>query len=310
MNIIQETYGHEHHYFVARDTQQKIVGILPLTRLSSHLFGDFLVTTPYFMLGGAIADHHSIEQQLMQRANRYAASLGIDHIEYRDSILREELPARVDKVNMILPLPDTYTELWAGFTSKLRAQIKRPKRENPEISIGGKENLDDFHRVYSRNMRDLGSPPHSKQFILNIMESFPDNSWIISVRLNRRPVGAGLLISHGDTLEIPLASTIREVNPLGINMLMYWEILKFAIQSGFRHFSFGRSTRGSGTYRFKKQWGAQEHQLYWHYGLVKRDELPMLSPANPKYAMFIKLWKQMPVNLTKWLGPRIVENIP
>ena len=309
-NVIQESYGHEHFYFVARDSQHKVVGILPLTRLSSHLFGDFLVTTPYFMLGGALADHHSVEQLLMQHANRYAASLGIDHIEYRDSTPRNELPVREDKVNMILTLPDTYTELWASFTSKLRAQIKRAKREKPEIYLGGKEHLDDFHRVYARNMRDLGSPPHSKQFILNIMETFPNNCWVIVICLNRRPVAAGMLISHGDTLEIPLASTIREVNPLSINMLMYWEILKFAIQGGFRYFSFGRSTRGSGTYRFKKQWGAQVHQLYWHYGLVKRGELPMLSPANPKYAMLINIWKRMPVKLTKWMGPRIVKNIP
>ena len=308
--VVQKTYGHESFYFIARDIENSIVGILPLIRLSSRLFGDVLVSMPYFMRGGAIADHPEIEQLLMQQANHHAASLGIDHIEYRDDTPRDELPVRQDKVNMILTLPDTRTELWLGFTSKLRAQITRSKRENPKIRFGGKEYLDDFYTVYVRNMRDLGSPAHSKEFVRNILDSFPNNSWIIVLYLNNRPVTAGFLIGYGDSLSIPLASTIRDVNPLSINMLMYSEVLKFAIRSGFRYFSFGRSSRDSGTFRFKQQWGAQPKQLYWHYGLVKRGELPFLNPANPKYALMINVWKRLPVTLTKWIGPRIVKNIP
>ena len=308
--IIQQTYGHESFYFIARNTDKNIVGILPLIRLSSHLFGDFLVSMPYFMEGGAVADHPDIEQILIQHANHYATSRSVDHIEYRDDTPRSELPVRHDKVNMVLTLPETRTELWMGFTSKLRAQIKRSKRENPKIRFGGKEYLDDFYTVYARNMRDLGSPPHSKEFIWNILDNFTDNSWIIMLYMNNRPVAAGFLIGDGETLVIPLASTIREVNPLSINMLMYSEVLKFAIRRGFRYFSFGRSTTDSGTFRFKQQWGAQPKQLYWHYGLVKRGEVPLLSPANPKYALMINIWKRLPVKLTQWVGPRIVKNIP
>ena len=308
--VIRQTYGHESFYFVARDTDKNIVGILPLIRLSSHLFGHFLVSMPYFMEGGAIADHPDIEQILMQHADHYASSRGVDHIEYRDNKPRSELPVRQDKVNMILALPDSRTELWAGFTSKLRAQIKRSNRENPKIRFGGKEYLDDFYKVYARNMRDLGSPPHSKEFIQNILDKFTDNSRIIMLYMNNRPVATGFLLDDGKTMGIPLASTIRDVNPLSINMLMYSEVLKFAIEKGFRYFDFGRSTRDSGTFRFKQQWGAQAKQLYWHYGLVKRGEVPLLSPANPKYALMINVWKRLPVKLTQWVGPRIVKNIP
>jgi len=308
--IIQKTYGHESFYFVARDTKKNIVGILPLIHLSSHLFGNFLISMPYCMNGGAIADHPSIEAMLIQQANHHASSLDIDHIEYRDNTPRNELPVRLDKVNMILPLPDTSTELWMGFTSKLRAQIKRAQREKPRIRLGGEEYLDDFHIVYTRNMRDLGSPPHSKKFFQNMLNIFPNHSWIIVLYLNSRPVSGGFLIGYGDTLDIPFASTIREANPLSINMLLYSEVLKFAVRRGFKYFNFGRSTKDTGTYRFKQQWGAQPKQLYWHYGLVKRGGVPLLSPANPKYALMINVWKRLPIKLIKWMGPRIVKNIP
>ena len=35
----------------------------------------------------------------------------------------------------------------------------------------------------------------------------------------------------------------RDFNRYGVNMLLYWEALKFSIESGCRVFDFGRSTR-------------------------------------------------------------------
>jgi len=309
-HVLQKTYGINSFYFFAHDKNLKVVGILPLVRLKSGLFGDILVSMPYFQRGGAIADHPYIESELMEAASREAARLGVDYIEYRDDVPREGLPVQLHKVNMVLLLPDSEEALWNSFTAKLRAQIKRPQQQAPQVLVGGKEYLDDFYKVYTRNMRDLGSPCHSKKLVENILNHFPDNSWIVIIRLNNKPVSAGLLLGHSGTMEIPLASTIRDVNPYSINMLLYWEVLKLATRLGYKCFDFGRSSKCAGTYRFKQQWGAQEKQLYWYYWLDKGAELPSLSPTNPKYALIINAWKRLPVVLAKWLGPFIVKNIP
>lgn len=308
--LVNESYGLDACYYVARYSDQSIAGILPLIRLKSLLFGDYLVSMPYFMRGGAIADHPSVELKLMQAADDHAAGMGIDHIEYRDDISRAELPVRTEKVNMVLQLPDSHEELWKRFTPKLRSQIRRPQRENTQIHIGRNEYLDEFYTVYARNMRDLGSPVHSKKFIGHILDSFPENSWIIVLHLDNKPVATGLLLQHERRVDIPLASTIRDINPFGINMLMYWEVLKFSIDRRCNQFDFGRSSLDSGTYRFKQQWGAKPKQLYLHYWLNNAKEIPSLNPSNPKYTALITIWKHLPVKLTKWLGPRIVKNLP
>ena len=128
--------------------------------------------------------------------------------------------------------------------------------------------------------------------------------------MNNKPVSAGLLLGHGTTMEIPLASTIREANPYSMNMLMYWEVLQLAIKQGFHYFDFGRSSKDAGTYRFKQQWGAKPKQLYWHYWLATATEAPSLNPSNPKFALLISIWKRLPITFTQWLGPLIVKNIP
>jgi len=308
--LFEHVYGLESAYFIAHKAAGQVAGVLPLVRLRSRLFGDFLISMPYFSRGGAVADHPLIAQRLIQAANNHAAALGVTHIEYRDDIRRAGLPVQTHKVNMVLDLPDSEEGLWRGFSSKLRAQIRRPQRENPRLNLGKSEYLNDFYAVYSQNMRDLGSPAHSKKLIQNILERFPDNSWIILLRLKNKPVSAGLLLQHGRSMEIPLASTIRSANPLGMNMLMYWEVLKFTIQNNCDHFDFGRSSKNSGTFRFKQQWGAKPKQLYIHYWLNKENEMPSLNPSNPKYALLISMWKRLPVSLTRWIGPPIVKNLP
>jgi serine/alanine adding enzyme len=86
--------------------------------------------------------------------------------------------------------------------------------------------------------------------------------------------------------------------------------LKFACGNSYKAFDFGRSTPGEGTYRFKEQWGANPVQLYWHYWMRNGGPLPELNPKNPKYQMAIKIWKKLPVAVTKLIGPRIVKNLP
>ena len=309
-NLIHETFGHEGYYFVARDKNSRLTGVLPLIRLKSRLFGDFMVSMPYFNYGGAVADHPLIEDKLMHAANEQARHTGISHIEYRDDIPRNDLPAKMDKVNMLLSLPGDPDSLWNNFSSKLRAQIRRPQREQPSVLIGGIEYLEDFYSVFSRNMRDLGTPVYGIKFFENILHTFPEETRIIIIRLNTRPVAAGFLMSHGNRLEIPWASAIRDINHISINMLLYWETLKWAILNGYSHFDFGRSSRDSGTFRFKQQWGARPVQLYWHYWLGNNTEMPSLSPSNPKFALMIGIWKQLPITLTQWLGPMIVKNLP
>lgn len=309
--LIKETFGHENYYFYSSTPDQKIDGLIPLIRLKSRLFGDYFVSQPYFNYGGAIGDSTDIENNLISHTCDIAKQLNTSHIEFRDSKERQnDYPVKTDKVNMILELPENEEVLWKDLGSKRRAQIKRPLRENPTIHIGHKELLSDFYQVFAENMRDLGTPVYSKYFFNQILKRFSDNAALIVIRINNEPVGAGFLIGYKGTLEIPWASTLRKTNNISINMLMYWEILKYAIQQNYAYFDFGRSSVDSGTYRFKKQWGAQPQQLYWHYWLREGEALPALNPNNPKYKLAINTWKKLPISLTKIIGPNIVKNLP
>ena len=93
-------------------------------------------------------------------------------------------------------------------------------------------------------------------------------------------------------------------------MLLYWECIKLAIERGSKHFDIGRCTIGSGTHRFKKQWGAEATQLYWRYWLRDGQTMPQLNPENATCALAIRAWQKLPLWAANFIGPRIVRYLP
>jgi hypothetical protein len=119
-----------------------------------------------------------------------------------------------------------------------------------------------------------------------------------------------LIVAFRDRIEIPWASSLRRFNRFSPNMLLYWTCLEFACTQGYRLFDFGRSTPNESTYRFKEQWGAKPHPLYWYYWLPDGRPIPQVNPRNPKYRSAIAVWQHLPVSLTRLIGPAIVKYIP
>ncbi|MFZ1803537.1 MAG: FemAB family XrtA/PEP-CTERM system-associated protein [Nitrospira sp.] len=309
--VIERTFGHCTVYLMAQDHRGEIRGVLPLVFLKSSLFGQFLVSVPYFNYGGVLADGEQSRSALVEAAVIAAKELGATHIELRHADeAKLPWPCKDHKVSMRLDLPSHFDELMKAFPPKLRSQVRRGEKEGMTVQMGGLDLLDDFYAVFARNMRDLGTPVYGKYFFADILHTFPKDAKICAVRLGADTVAAGLVYGFRQTLEIPWASSDRRFAKLAPNMLLYGSLLKYACEQGYRVFDFGRSTKDSGTYRFKEQWGAKPVQLHWYYWLRDGGPLPELNPQNPKYTLAIRVWQQLPVPVTTTIGPWIAPYLP
>jgi FemAB-related protein (PEP-CTERM system-associated) len=312
--VIERTFGHRCFYLHAVDDSQALVGVLPLVQLHSRMFGNMLVSLPFFNYGGICAESDAVRSALLESAIGLATERRADFVEIRheDDHQRWQagLPRKTSKVSMRLELPDSAGDLWKALGSKLRSQVQRPRKEGMTAVVGGDELLDDFYDVFSSNMRDLGTPVYPKSFFRNILRQFPDRTWIAAVYNGKVAAASGFLAGFKDRIEIPWASSRREFNRFSPNMLLYWTCLELACTRGYRVFDFGRSTLDESTYRFKAQWGARPHPLYWYYWLPDGRQMPQVNPANPKYRAAIAVWQRLPVGLTRLIGPGIVKYIP
>lgn len=326
-NIIKDSYGHQSIYIVAKEAKEGgkevICGILPLILIDSSLFGTGLYSMPFCDLGGMIADNLSCEIALMNAAIHIANRRRIDTIELRQSIengfgfeelkkhsaYKMDISVKDDKVRMLLELPESAEVLLKSFKSKLRNQIKKPIKYGLKAKVGGKEMIDDFYKVFATNMRDLGSPVHSKRMISNTMKKFADTAQIVTVYLRTQPVATGLIIGYKNMMFNPWSSALHQYSRLSGNMLLYWTMLTYACEKGYRIFDFGRSTRGEGTYKFKEQWGAKEERINWIVINTGDRSKKTGSPEKHKYRKFIKIWKKMPIRISMLVGPMLRKNI-
>lgn len=310
-NLIESVFGHKTFYLLSEDGGGNINGILPLVHMKGLIFGNFMVSIPYFNYGGICSDDPRAGRELLDEAVLIAEREKAAHIELRQTEqLKNGLPVKTSKVSMLLDLPTSPEVLFKGFSSKLRSQIRRPEKEGMVTKIGGVEELEGFYHVFSINMRDIGTPVYPKEFFKSILNNFPENVFICTVYYASKPVASGFLTTFKERLEIPWASALRRYNQYSPNMLLYWSCLKFACEQGYKIFDFGRSTPGGNTFRFKEQWGAKPVQLYWHYWMKNERALPELNPNNPRFQLAIKIWQRLPVGLTKVVGPMIVKNLP
>lgn len=309
--VIEEAFGHRTYYLAVQEQDGAVQGLVPLVLLASRGFGRFLVSLPFVNYGGLIANSREARRLLEAYAIEQAQELKAEHIELRHQESVDTLWVSTErKVSMRLPLPSSYEQLIKGFPSKLRSQVRRAQKEGMTARVGGRECLDEFYAVFSRCMRDLGTPVYAKGFFAKILEVFQKEARICVISHGDIPVAAGFLYGFRSSLEIPWAASDKRFNKLAPNMLLYGTVLEYACQQGFQIFDFGRSSPDSGTYRFKEQWGARPQQLHWYYWMKEGRQVPQLNPQNPKYAVAIRLWQHLPVPVANLLGPHIVKHLP
>lgn len=307
-----DAFGLKTFYLTARDDDGVIRGVLPLVEQSSFLFGRFLVSLPFVTYGGILADDGRATALLAAKAGQLAQERNADHAELRHAhgVPGLSMAERLDKVSMVLELPQTETELSKRLGSKLRSQIRRADRELPEVVWGGIELLREFHLVFCQSMHSLGTPIYPLRFFEVVCRALEERARIVVVRIRGRVEAAAITVRHPSGVEVPWAAATAAAKRTALNMRMYWEMLSTAAREGSGRFDFGRSSIGSGTYKFKAQWGAEPRQLHWHYWLPANADVPMLNHSNPKYAVAIGMWRRMPLWLANLIGPHIIRHLP
>lgn len=310
---VYDVYNYKSFPIAAIDNSDKIKGVLRLF-LMKDIFGKkYLISNPLLSYGGICADDEITKRNLILKAQEIAVQNNVEYIEIRQLGARvaDNLPTKSDFVTMFLSLNKNEELLWKNtLTPKVRNQIRKAVKSGLTVDFG-KEYFDDFYRVLSVNYRDLGTPLHSKAFFRKVLKEFNKSSGIIVAKYKEKVIAAMLYIHFKNVFSDPWASSLREYNKLCPNNILYWEAIKYACKNGFEYFDFGRSTIDQGTLMFKKQWGAEQIQLYYQYSLNKANTISKTNAVhNNKYQLAINIWKKLPLIITNSIGPLLVRYLP
>jgi FemAB-related protein (PEP-CTERM system-associated) len=303
--IIQSAYGHDPLYLRA-EHGDGAVGLLPAFVVRRPVGGTVVTSMPFLDAGGPCSDSAGLAHVLVESLAEEARRVGARVMELRcTEKLALAFPPLENKVTLTLSLPGDPDRLWRHFDPKVRNQIRKAERSGLSVEFGGAEKLTSFYDVFALRMRDLGSPVHALGFLRAVVDAFGERARIGVVRKDRTPVGGLVVLTFKDTVVVPWASCLPDYFSLGPNMLLYWETIRRACREGFHRFDFGRSSRYSGTYHFKRQWGAREEPLFWYTIPLTPRGRPPRAGTGRGAALLARLWRHLPLPLTRRVGPPI-----
>ena len=305
--VIETAFGHETHYLLA-ESEGAIEGVLPLGHVRSRLFGNALISTPFAVYGGVAATSEAARSALEQSAENLAVRLGVDYLEVRNRAARRtDWPAKQLYVTFRKEMaPDPESNL-RSIPRRQRAVV----RKGIDGGLKGEldVDVDRFFEVYAESVRNLGTPVFSRKYFRTLRDVFGKDCDILTVTKNGRAVASVLTFYFRDEVLPYYGGGTAEARDLKANDFMYWDLMRRSVERGFRLFDYGRSKVGSGSYRFKTHWGFEPEPLAYQYRLVRANQMPDVSPVNPRYRMMIRIWKRLPLSVTKALGPLISNSL-
>jgi FemAB-related protein (PEP-CTERM system-associated) len=307
---IEQTFGYKPMYLVAADGDL-IRGVLPLFLVKNWLMGKVLISTPFAVYGGILADSDEARQALAAQARDLGEQLQVKHVELRNAWEEQTtgLPRLNRYVTFVQDIGPDEAAILESIPRKTRAAVRKSLKSNlsthRELS-----NPETFEDLYSSNLRKLGTPCFPRRHFQALLENFRGMTDIREVKLDGKSVAAVLSFYFRDQVLPYYGASDPRFNAVQPNNFMYFDLMRWGGQNGYHVFDFGRSKRVKGSYDFKAHWGMVERELPYEVMLIERKELPNFTPVNPLFRLPILCWQRLPLAVTRALGPWLVKFVP
>jgi serine/alanine adding enzyme len=315
---IKSAYGFEPIYLIAHDHRGKAIAAAPFIYIRSLLYGRELTSMPYIDYGGVchidsveVQERRSVDRALLDRAIEIARALKAKRLQVRSpNSFDPRFDLSTEKVTQHLALSKSAEEQLRRLPPERRNRLRHCDCAGLTVQVANSTDdfaVDQLSHVYSANMRELGSPTHSRQFLREVGAHLRDKTSIIMVQKNNQTIAAGMTLEFRGALSLPwTGATVAAKSVYGTNAL-YWAAIRMAIDRGCSTFDFGRSTAGSGIFEFKRRWGPVPHQAYWSTLYLK------VGAKSPRQRSELRLassiWRRVPLSVTRFIGPNLRKGI-
>jgi FemAB-related protein (PEP-CTERM system-associated) len=307
---IEKTFAYRARYLYAQ-RDGRITGVAPVFLVSNWIMGKALISAPFAAYGGICSEDEESATALIAELEKIGHEEQVDFIEVR---------TRNGRVIPGFHPNSRYVTFSTELHPNVEANLKRLPRDTRYMirkaqKFGlrvqhGLEQLHQFYELHAISLRRLGTPVFPKAMFENFIEEFRDSVDLMLVYSGSVPLTGVFSFLYRDTILPYYAGAAPDAGKLAANNLMYWELMRFAVEKGLKVFDFGRSKVGTGAYAFKSQWDMEPEPLAYQVSLLRRKSKPNFSPANPKFGLAARLWSRIPLRASMLLGPHIVRWFP
>lgn len=310
-DAVKHAFGHADHYLIAK-RDDRVVGVLPIFEVASVLAGRMLVSVPYGVGGGIIADDSDTIRDLFSAAKRIAEKQRCRCIDLRsERAVVPELPTVQRYVGFRRSLPDNVAEVLRWLPRKARAAARNGRQKYRLRVSYSNSHLETVWRLYTSSMRRLASLNYPYSFFERLIALTPDRHWVSIVEYDRRPVAGLVTFLFRDRVMPYFIGTTSAARECSAANFIYLCAMERGVEEGYRVFDFGRSRRENiGSCDFKRFHGFEPRALGYQWLSLGKSPRVNLSPDDPWFRQARRLWRGLPLCVTRPLGSQLSRHIP
>lgn len=322
---VEYAYSHRARYLVAH-RHGRVCGVLPLFMIDSRIGGRRVVSVPYAVYGGPLADDTETLAALNNGIEQITRGCNARSCEIRSrgtGLREDETHARTHcdtdagwqprhgHVTFRRLLPGRPDEIAGWLPRKARAAARRAAERHPLRSVCDDSQLPLLWVLYARSMRRLGSLNYPLSFFRALLDETPGRHLVQVVWSGGDPV-AGLVTFIFKGVAMPYFVGQDERHDVyGVNNFLYFECMKRAVELGCSEFDFGRTRiDNAGSFDFKRFHGFEPSPLSYREYVPPGGQASGLTPTHPRFATARRVWPRLPLAVTRPLGAWLSHSIP
>ncbi len=245
------------------------------------------ISLPFVSYSGFLSN----DEEMLQEIKKYLKKNNIV-IDSRDLLEKE---ATKGYVNPIVSVP-SYEEFWKNISSNTRNQFNKSMKS--ELVFTKEDTVDNFYKLYSLGMRNLGTPSHGKKYFYKLNQYF--NVLIFTIFDNDKAIGSMFCLSDYDTMAVLYAYVLQEYSKKYANYYMYLNAIKWMSKNDLKFLDMGRSTYGEGTFYFKKKFRPKFYTINSNINYTTDTKMQLAS----------KIWKKLPLQVANFIAPKVRKYLP
>jgi len=309
---VQRAFGHEPVDLVAL-REGAVVGCLPMMRCRGLFGGEHLISSPYGVYGGPLAEDSKLRGLLIDAALGEARKRRVGRLELRsqEPLEHPELVGSDLYVTFVKELPESAEAVLTTMKKDERRLVRRAADTHGLSVDVGPWFVGDLARLFHTSKQRLGSPGLPLRWFHCLQRELGASAPVHVVRREHEIVAASMSFVDGDALRMYYIGTTPEANrTYAATSFLIAELQKWALERGLQVFDLGRSRRDAGAVKFKRNQGFVPADLHYAYGLVRSKSVPRFTPSNPKTAVLRNSWSRLPGWACSRLSSRLARFLP
>ena len=261
LKVLKDVYGYEITLFVKVNSSDEIISGFPVAKLGAKYVS--LPFSDYVPLLGMEAEKDILKDKIFEINSRPLS------IVLKDKILNDKFVCVSNDVIHFGYYSTTFSDVEDKFVYNHKWGVKKARKEGLYVKIH--KDIDGIERYYKLHLmtrKRQGTPSQSFKFFKSVFENIIEkNLGIVSlVYKGNTPVAGGVYLHFNKTFTHKYSASDYSYWKMQPNNLLMYEMIKYAVENGFKVFDFGKTDlKNEGLRKFKSGWGAEEKPLYYSY---------------------------------------------